>query len=520
MAIFLIESGANVHARDDNGRSSLHWAVMDNHVEVTELLLSHGASADLYDTSPAAEGGPQTPLTLAVKSGFTDIVLILIKSGGVDPLDICGDRDVYRTAMRESLSLSPTSERLLVSTQLPVTRSVSTTLETTTSNFSSSPQSPTSTQSMSAEPVASVSLANSKVFSRVSELLALSPNAELTCMLNEWAEGNPLLDMRQWLTQLTRPSPDDFLLILQRSHIVMPNLSELAVVCGVSEPNGAKAQAILSRANQVINEASRRQAEWDKHVFRLRDFSLWSQNDLSVLMRCLGLGQWCRVFRESSVTPSLLVGMMDEDMRKLTDASSCHLAFGQRRLLVLTVKAIQRGQPVHCPTGDPELELANIRTWTVDDVCNHLRAMGFIEVVEPCKRERVCGLVLLNLDMDNDIDALGIFSVTQKMTLRREIKRLQDVVNKSNEAIPKASDTDEEPVPLSGFLCPILHEVMVDPVMASDGFTYERRSIERWLTEHNTSPMTGAALPNRNLVTNNTLKSMIREWQEQSRKVI
>ena len=31
------------------------------------------------------------------------------------------------------------------------------------------------------------------------------------------------------------------------------------------------------------------------------------------------------------------------------------------------------------------------------------------------------------------------------------------------------------------FLCPISHEPMVDPVIASDGVTYERACIEAWL---------------------------------------
>ena len=41
------------------------------------------------------------------------------------------------------------------------------------------------------------------------------------------------------------------------------------------------------------------------------------------------------------------------------------------------------------------------------------------------------------------------------------------------------------------FLCPIGCEPMRDPVAASDGFTYERANIERWLKDHNTSPKVG-----------------------------
>ncbi|EKX45487.1 hypothetical protein GUITHDRAFT_53147, partial [Guillardia theta CCMP2712] len=40
------------------------------------------------------------------------------------------------------------------------------------------------------------------------------------------------------------------------------------------------------------------------------------------------------------------------------------------------------------------------------------------------------------------------------------------------------------------FLCPISMEVMKDPVIAMDGHSYERQNIERWLEDHNTSPLT------------------------------
>ena len=44
------------------------------------------------------------------------------------------------------------------------------------------------------------------------------------------------------------------------------------------------------------------------------------------------------------------------------------------------------------------------------------------------------------------------------------------------------------------FLCPITGEVMRDPVTTCDGHAFERAAIERWLTTHRTSPMTGMLL--------------------------
>ena len=63
------------------------------------------------------------------------------------------------------------------------------------------------------------------------------------------------------------------------------------------------------------------------------------------------------------------------------------------------------------------------------------------------------------------------------------------------------------------FKCPISLELMVDPVVASDGCTYERDSIAAWLSEHNTSPTTNAPLESRLLFQNRAMRNLIREWQ-------
>lgn len=59
-------------------------------------------------------------------------------------------------------------------------------------------------------------------------------------------------------------------------------------------------------------------------------------------------------------------------------------------------------------------------------------------------------------------------------------------------------------------LCFNLQDVMRDPVIASDGFTYERSAIEGWLRKSNISPMTNLTLPNTSLVPNIALGQVIR----------
>jgi len=59
------------------------------------------------------------------------------------------------------------------------------------------------------------------------------------------------------------------------------------------------------------------------------------------------------------------------------------------------------------------------------------------------------------------------------------------------------------------YRCPISQEVMEDPVATSDGHTYERCEIFRWLCTHDTSPLTGARLPNRALTPAIALRQLI-----------
>ncbi|CAN0902794.1 U-box domain-containing protein 32 [Linum grandiflorum] len=68
----------------------------------------------------------------------------------------------------------------------------------------------------------------------------------------------------------------------------------------------------------------------------------------------------------------------------------------------------------------------------------------------------------------------------------------------------------------SHFVCPIFQEVMKDPQIAADGFTYEGDAIKGWLKSgHNTSPMTNLKMEHCNLLPNHALYQAIQEWNQQ-----
>ncbi|KAI4323725.1 hypothetical protein L6164_023308 [Bauhinia variegata] len=106
---------------------------------------------------------------------------------------------------------------------------------------------------------------------------------------------------------------------------------------------------------------------------------------------------------------------------------------------------------------------------------------------------------------------------------RRDRPDLKDHVIPTLERLKKVADRGQDSAsactssvisrPPSHFICPILQDVMDDPCVAADGYTYDRKAIEIWFQENNKSPMTNMALPHKSLIPNYTLLSAIVEWK-------
>eukprot|EP01035_Chromulina_nebulosa_P020896 gene20896-27086_t len=66
---------------------------------------------------------------------------------------------------------------------------------------------------------------------------------------------------------------------------------------------------------------------------------------------------------------------------------------------------------------------------------------------------------------------------------------------------------------LDTFICPITTTLMEDPVICTDGSTYERSAITRWLRGSKRSPTTNLVLENKTLIPNIALRHLIKEYQ-------
>lgn len=67
-------------------------------------------------------------------------------------------------------------------------------------------------------------------------------------------------------------------------------------------------------------------------------------------------------------------------------------------------------------------------------------------------------------------------------------------------------------------MCPITWEMFQDPVIASDGNTYERHAIQQWFQENNNSPLTFIPLEDKTLIPNLLVKRIVDEFHIREEK--
>lgn len=80
-----------------------------------------------------------------------------------------------------------------------------------------------------------------------------------------------------------------------------------------------------------------------------------------------------------------------------------------------------------------------------------------------------------------------------------------------------SSPTEGFTIP-GGLICPITHSLFCDPVVASDGHTYERAAIINWLKTSHKSPMTRQNISSETLNPNLVVKTMADEFRTECKR--
>eukprot|EP00475_Leptophrys_vorax_P043866 TRINITY_DN8585_c0_g2_i1.p2 TRINITY_DN8585_c0_g2~~TRINITY_DN8585_c0_g2_i1.p2 ORF type:complete len:407 (-),score=108.06 TRINITY_DN8585_c0_g2_i1:1479-2699(-) len=134
------------------------------------------------------------------------------------------------------------------------------------------------------------------------------------------------------------------------------------------------------------------------------------------------------------------------------------------------------------------------------------KALQYDPSLSDAKRVRGIAFFKLNQfrnglhDLIEGVDVVDIIS--------GDLKKLNSNIDEKVQMLEKVIKIPEE------FYCPITHLVMKDPVVAHDGFSYERSAIEEWLANKDTSPMTNNVLADKTLRPNLVLRNSIGDLRE------
>ncbi|KAK3105791.1 hypothetical protein FSP39_005813 [Pinctada imbricata] len=162
----------------------------------------------------------------------------------------------------------------------------------------------------------------------------------------------------------------------------------------------------------------------------------------------------------------------------------------------------------HIPENMGKMSCAKkMEDWSSEEVSDWLTTIGMDQYKESFLANCIDGTELVNLD-DKMLDSLGVGALGHRNKVLRAIK---DEQAKEKEKVKNAQLLDQG-IP-DEYLCPITREIMKDPVIAEDGYTYERSAIQAWMGKgKNLSPMTNSPLTSQKLTPNRSLKMLIQRY--------
>ncbi|KAL9251367.1 putative U-box domain-containing protein [Drosera capensis] len=123
------------------------------------------------------------------------------------------------------------------------------------------------------------------------------------------------------------------------------------------------------------------------------------------------------------------------------------------------------------------------------------------------------GLAVALVNMAMKCLSLDNAGLQRTLIMGSMMKEINGARKNVDEFIVRREHMEDANVP-SIFRCPIFQEVMQNPHIAADGFSYELEAIQEWLrTGNDSSPVTNLKLDHTQLVPNHTLRAVIEDWR-------
>ncbi|KAM9826530.1 WD repeat, SAM and U-box domain-containing protein 1 isoform 3-T7 [Syngnathus typhle] len=195
----------------------------------------------------------------------------------------------------------------------------------------------------------------------------------------------------------------------------------------------------------------------------------------------------------SPTSPLIATGSMDKTVNIWRVEDGCSGHAGKSLPEEFTVTTCQASTS----SGQSKMLVSD---WSEEDVSVWLLEEGLEALVDTFRANNIDGIELLALTKETLLSELRIESVGLRAKVLRKLEELKN-------ALVCSGVPDE-------FLCPITRELMRDPVLAADGYSYEREAITMWIhTKNRSSPMTNLPLLTTLLTPNRTLKMAIARWR-------
>eukprot|EP00727_Mastigamoeba_balamuthi_P011521 m51a1_g6992 hypothetical protein (416) ;mRNA; r:171732-172979 len=293
-----------------------------------------------------------------------------------------------------------------------------------------------------------------------------------------------------------------------------------------------------------LEEVGKREAELGERISSMKLGALTCGDVVDVLKE-VGLRELCGLFERNNVDGAVLEIV---DTKQLQSCLGVEGAGDRARILhvcqtiktfgrlTLSDAALETTVAARLPEEVRDAVMAP--SWTEEQVAAWMRAQGFSEAIG--QQARSAGLTGERLLFDADaVMALDVPG-GDKIKLQRKtgelhkahmdalthfFTRLRAPADAPADGTPGgAQQAAAAAPPLEGaaaaleqrvppmFKCPITLGLMRDPVVAPDGFFYERAAIEKWLLARGTSPMTRKPMSVGSLMALVSLRNEIAEW--------
>eukprot|EP00727_Mastigamoeba_balamuthi_P010975 m51a1_g650 hypothetical protein (376) ;mRNA; f:201722-202849 len=245
----------------------------------------------------------------------------------------------------------------------------------------------------------------------------------------------------------------------------------------------------------------------------LKNFSI---EDVGWLLRQCGHVSLVETIAENKVDGSVLRELSDEDLERLGMTPAA-----ERKYFLYTLRLIEACGELELPEvvlqsfsedlHNKSADAVECPLWGPDKVAAWLKHADVRqEVVGKLEEGRVTGRQLLFLT-ERDLGEFGVTTLGERKRIAAMCRDLREAHfhmlavmsgNIEEESSEVQSPTSADQIPREYF-CPLSLKVMNDPVLAEDGYIYERSAIEQFLDSLGViSPMTGQPM-------GDTLKSCV-----------